>query len=455
MPVVRPHLVRTLLLAVALASAGRAHAQPFDHLECYKIKDFAPKVKYHADLTPEQTQFLAQTGCELKVPAKLFCVNTEKSNVVPAPPLALNGQDTRDFLCYNVKCPKLNLNLAVEDQFGTRNITAKKPFQLCAPARQVGDPDPATPTPCLPPATPVPTVTAAPTCTDGMQNGGESDIDCGGPCPACVLGDGCFVASDCQSTYCTAGQCTVCSPGQTQSCGTMLPGACALGLRTCQMNGTYGSCVPPSGTPETCNNVDDNCDGMVDNGLGSTTCGTGACQNTVPNCIGGVPQFCTPNLPSTETCNNVDDNCDGMVDNNACPVLPNTAPSCNGVSCSYVCSAGYSDCNGNMMADGCEVNVLGSDNANCGACGFVCSGMCVSGVCKQPNGAACGSASNCQSNNCVDGVCCNVACSGVCQACVASQTGIANGTCANITAGTDPASECPGAQNCNGAGACL
>jgi hypothetical protein len=26
------------------------------------------------------------------------------------------------------------------------------------------------------------------------------------------------------------------------------------------------------------------------------------------------------------------------------------------------------------------------------------------------------------------------------------------GTCANILAGTDPASECPGAQNCNGSG---
>jgi hypothetical protein len=32
---------------------------------------------------------------------------------------------------------------------------------------------------------------------------------------------------------------------------------------------------------------------------------------------------------------------------------------------------------------------------------------------------------------------------------------VANGTCANIIAGTDPASECPGAQNCTGAGACL
>jgi len=62
---------------------------------------------------------------------------------------------------------------------------------------------------------------------------------------------------------------------------------------------------------------------------------------------------------------------------------------------------------------------------------------------------------NCQSANCVDGVCCNTGCNSTCQACVAAQTGGVNGTCAFITAGTDPASECPGAQNCNGAGVCL
>jgi hypothetical protein len=422
----RPRLVPSLLVAVAvLALAGRAAAQPYDHLECYKIKDLQPKKKYTATLTPQQTQFLTQTGCQLKVPAKLLCINVEKSNVVPAPPLALNGADTRDFLCYNLKCPKLDLPFAFEDQFGSRNITVKKPHQLCAPAREVGDPGPATPTPCLPNPTPTPG-----NCMDLMQNGAETDIDCGGPCPPCMNGEGCGTATDCQSGICTSGTCTFCSPGQTQSCGTMLPGACSVGTRTCNMTGTaFGACQAPPGSPETCNNVDDDCDGMVDDGLGQTTCGTGACQNTVQNCVGGVSQSCTPGLPGTETCNSIDDNCDGMVDNNACPVLPNTIPSCNGVTCSYICSMGYSDCNANM-ADGCEVF----------------------GSCAQPDGFPCASAAQCASANCVDGVCCNTACNALCQACSLAKNGSANGTCLSIPAGTDPDSECTG--TCDGAGAC-
>ncbi|PLX03049.1 MAG: hypothetical protein C0594_11135, partial [Marinilabiliales bacterium] len=31
----------------------------------------------------------------------------------------------------------------------------------------------------------------APTCTDGIQNQGETGVDCGGPCPACGVGDDC------------------------------------------------------------------------------------------------------------------------------------------------------------------------------------------------------------------------------------------------------------------------
>src|SRR5947207_2527502 len=36
----------------------------------------------------------------------------------------------------------------------------------------------------------------APTCSDGVKNGGESDIDCGGGCPHCASGRRCAVALD-------------------------------------------------------------------------------------------------------------------------------------------------------------------------------------------------------------------------------------------------------------------
>jgi putative metal-binding protein/IPT/TIG domain-containing protein len=48
---------------------------------------------------------------------------------------------------------------------------------------------------------------------------------------------------------------------------------------------------------------------------GTQTCGLGICQRTVPQCVNGLPNACQPGSPQAETCNGVDDNCDGVVDN--------------------------------------------------------------------------------------------------------------------------------------------
>jgi parallel beta-helix repeat protein len=51
-------------------------------------------------------------------------------------------------------------------------------------------------------------VTPAPTCVDGIQNGNETGIDCGGgTCPPCPNGQGCNSASDCLSGNCSGGLC--------------------------------------------------------------------------------------------------------------------------------------------------------------------------------------------------------------------------------------------------------
>lgn len=51
-------------------------------------------------------------------------------------------------------------------------------------------------------------VTAPPTCTDGIKNGSETDVDCGGPtCNKCANTKMCLAASDCTSATCTAGIC--------------------------------------------------------------------------------------------------------------------------------------------------------------------------------------------------------------------------------------------------------
>ncbi|QQR91357.1 MAG: PD40 domain-containing protein [Myxococcales bacterium] len=49
-------------------------------------------------------------------------------------------------------------------------------------------------------------------CADGVKNGDESDVDCGGSCVACVLGKYCGLASDCESGMCPGGVC-VCNYG--------------------------------------------------------------------------------------------------------------------------------------------------------------------------------------------------------------------------------------------------
>ncbi|MGC3999772.1 MAG: hypothetical protein QM767_20935 [Anaeromyxobacter sp.] len=51
-------------------------------------------------------------------------------------------------------------------------------------------------------------VSAGGTCEDGARNGGETDVDCGGPlCAPCVLGRACGGPADCLGGACTGGVC--------------------------------------------------------------------------------------------------------------------------------------------------------------------------------------------------------------------------------------------------------
>jgi hypothetical protein len=50
------------------------------------------------------------------------------------------------------------------------------------------------------------------TCSDGIKNGAESDVDCGGgTCPRCQGGQICTSRNDCHTALCTGGTCQSCA----------------------------------------------------------------------------------------------------------------------------------------------------------------------------------------------------------------------------------------------------
>jgi hypothetical protein len=76
-----------------------------------------------------------------------------------------------------------------------------------------------------------------------------------------------------------------------------------------------GDCKPEDakvnpGVEEVCNNIDDDCDGDVDERV-RPTCGEGWCRRESAGCD---LQYCVPGEPQKEKCNFLDDDCDGLTD---------------------------------------------------------------------------------------------------------------------------------------------
>jgi len=76
----------------------------------------------------------------------------------------------------------------------------------------------------------------------------------------------------------------------------------------------FNAAVKP-GAPEICNGIDDDCEGDVDEGLGSIVCGEGICNHTVDKCDGGEVATCNPYEGAIEEkCDGADNDCDGESD---------------------------------------------------------------------------------------------------------------------------------------------
>jgi len=117
-----------------------------------------------------------------------------------------------------------------------------------------------------------------------------------------------------------------CTDETARPCGSDV-GACALGVQAC-VGGTWAACeggVGPS--MEVCDGaIDEDCDGMVDEGCPCRTGAVRTCGSDVGECVVGTELCgagdwgpCMGGIgPGTETCNGLDDDCDGETDESGC-----------------------------------------------------------------------------------------------------------------------------------------
>ena len=111
--------------------------------------------------------------------------------------------------------------------------------------------------------------------------------------------------------------CTPAQLGKTANCKLGNANGSCPGKRTCGAQG-WGPCVGATAAPEACNGLDDDCDGQTDEGLAadlpcSVTNAAGTCSGVLA-CAGAGGWACDAPAAASETCNGLDDDCDGQTD---------------------------------------------------------------------------------------------------------------------------------------------
>lgn len=169
-----------------------------------------------------------------------------------------------------------------------------------------------------------------------------------------------------------------CTLGETQPCysgppGTQDQGSCKAGLQSCNETGTWGACdgeVLPS--LESCNGEDDDCDGIVNDNLMAvgTPCITGLlgiCDVGVVHCQ-NPGYICVQNfVPAKESCNGLDDDCDGVIDDVSLSCCDNDGTK-NGAESDIDC--------GTLCVYKCPTGKQCTQNSDC------LKGICSGGLCN-------------------------------------------------------------------------
>ncbi|HZF52610.1 MAG TPA: carboxypeptidase-like regulatory domain-containing protein [Polyangiaceae bacterium] len=193
------------------------------------------------------------------------------------------------------------------------------------------------------------------TCIDNVKNGSETDVDCGGPCGACLAGKACASPSDCLSQVCVnkicqAPKCSDAVKNGTETdidCGGMSCPKCA-NTKACVSNTDCSSnlCLNNKCTPTSC------VDGVKNGQESDLDCGGSSCPPCLPgkNCT--QPGDCTSNNCSLNKCSST---CPDAVKNGT-----ETDVDCGGDTCLTKCGSGKS-CS---KASDCQSNVCSLNKCN-------------------------------------------------------------------------------------------
>ncbi|MBI5489781.1 MAG: putative metal-binding motif-containing protein [Deltaproteobacteria bacterium] len=299
-----------------------------------------------------------------------------------------------------------------------------------------------------------------PVCDDGLACTSDScDTAAAGGAGACAAappdrdgdtyGDAACTGSDCNDSDATVhpGATETCNArddncngttDETFACVTGSAQACTVGScsgsQTCSGSCSWGACTVSSG--EVCNGVDDNCNGLADEGFtcifgGTQACWVGSCPGT-QSCGAGC-NWGSCSVTAGEVCNGVDDNCNGDTDEGFTCIAGRTQAcsvgSCSGTqTCSGSCSWGACTVTASETCNGIDDNCNGATD-EVFACRLGASQGCTT---------ACGTggSQSCQAGSCTWGTCCAPA-----EIC-------GNGCDDNCAGGVDEGCGCTGGETC-------